>query len=40
MVCVRPSNDILGAFSVAEPVTKIFYGGTGHRDHDHRLPVT
>jgi hypothetical protein len=40
MVCVRASDDILGAFYVAEPVTEIFYGGMGHRDHDHRLPAT
>ncbi len=40
MVCVRPSDDVLGAFSMAEPAIEIFYGGTGHRDHDHRLPAT
>jgi hypothetical protein len=40
MVCVRPSDDVLGAFSVAKPATEIFYGKTGHRDHDHRLPAT
>ncbi len=32
--------DVLAAFSVAEPVTEIFYGETDHRDHDHRLPTT
>jgi hypothetical protein len=37
---VRLSDDVLGAFSVAEPATEIFYGGTGHRDHDHRLLAT
>ncbi len=31
---VRPSDDVLGAFSVAEPAIAIFYGGTGHRDHE------
>ncbi len=39
-VSVRPSDDVLGAFSVAELATEIFYGGTGHRDHDHWLPAT
>ncbi len=39
-LCVRASDDVLGAFSVAEPTTEIFYGRTGHRDHDHRLPAT
>jgi hypothetical protein len=29
MVCVRPSDDVLGAFSVAEPATEIFAGRTG-----------
>ncbi len=37
---VRPFDDVLGAFSVAELATKIFYGETGHRDHDHRLPAS
>jgi hypothetical protein len=40
MVCMRASDDVLGAFSVTEPASKIFYGETGHRDHDHRLPAT
>ncbi len=28
-VCVCASDDILGAFSVVEPATEIFFGGTG-----------
>ncbi len=29
MVCVHPSDDVLRAFSVAEPAIKIFVGRTG-----------
>jgi hypothetical protein len=29
MVCVRPFDDVLGAFFVAEPATKIFGGRIG-----------
>jgi hypothetical protein len=29
MVCVRPSDDVLGAFSVTKPTTEIFAGKTG-----------